>query len=205
MLPTVPCKRTSTWSPNIIAPCSSTRTLSSTTFRARRYRSHVLCGTRHGLLNVWRLPASFAGHPTSRVLTLLSRTSTSTTNSLKDVRCASRCCYSSETSTRPSKGKHHLAMVSAEPVRWKLPSDTRTFRGLVTPLWGPGGEPSGKKWPDCCGFVVLPESQLQWLIPRHCSIDGIRVAAPSCLVVDRPTSFQRSWPAGCTSGRIDVD
>ena len=30
------------------------------------------------------------------------------------------------------------------------------------------------------------------------------VAAPSCLVVDRPTSVQSSWPVVCTSGRIDV-
>ena len=123
------------------------------------------------------------------------------------------------TSTRPSKGKHRLAMVSAEPVRWKLSSDTRTFRGLVTPLWGPGGEPRGKKWPDCCGFVVLPASQLQWLIhaivpsmlsQRPSGLElpirpGIRVAVPSCLVVDRPTSIQSSWPAGRTSGRIGVD
>ena len=37
----------------------------------------------------------------------------------------------------------------------------------VTPLWGPGGAPHGNKWPDCCGFVLLPESQNQWLIMRH--------------------------------------
>ena len=29
----------------------------------------------------------------------------------------------------------------------------------ITPLRRLGGEPNGKKWPDCCGFVVLPESQ----------------------------------------------
>ena len=29
----------------------------------------------------------------------------------------------------------------------------------VTPLWGPGDEPHGDKWPKCCGFVILPESQ----------------------------------------------
>ena len=37
----------------------------------------------------------------------------------------------------------------------------------VTPLRGPSGEPSGGKWPECCGLVVLPESQNQWLIMRH--------------------------------------
>ena len=48
--------------------------------------------------------------------------------------------------------------------------------GGVTPLWDPGGEHNGKKWPDCCGFVVLPESQSQWLKPRHGSIDVVLVA-----------------------------
>ena len=46
----------------------------------------------------------------------------------------------------------------------------------VTPLWGPGGEPSGGQWPECCGFVVLPESQNQWLIMRHGSINVVPAA-----------------------------
>ena len=46
--------------------------------------------------------------------------------------------------------------------------------GGVTPLWGLRGEPNGKKWPDC--FVVLPESQSQWLILRHGSIDVVPAA-----------------------------
>ena len=41
----------------------------------------------------------------------------------------------------------------------------------VTPLWSPSGEHHGHKWPDCCGFMVLPESQSQWLSLRHGSID----------------------------------
>ena len=44
--------------------------------------------------------------------------------------------------------------------------------GGVLPLCGPCCEPNGKKWPDCCGFVVLPESQSQWLL-RHGSIDVV--------------------------------
>ena len=32
----------------------------------------------------------------------------------------------------------------------------------VTPLWSPGDEPHGDKWPECCGFVILPESQSWW-------------------------------------------
>ena len=30
---------------------------------------------------------------------------------------------------------------------------------------------AGHKWPDCCRFMVLPESQSQWLILRHGSIN----------------------------------
>ena len=41
----------------------------------------------------------------------------------------------------------------------------------VTPLLGRGGEPHGCMWPECCGFVVLPASQNQWLITRHGSIN----------------------------------
>ena len=41
----------------------------------------------------------------------------------------------------------------------------------VTPLWGPGGEPHGKVWPECCGFVILPDSQNQCLITRHDSFN----------------------------------
>ena len=36
----------------------------------------------------------------------------------------------------------------------------------VTPLWGPGCELHGGTWPDCCGCVVLPELQGQWLVMR---------------------------------------
>ena len=43
----------------------------------------------------------------------------------------------------------------------------------VIPLWVPGGEPRGHKWPDCCRFMVLPESQSQWLILRYGSINVI--------------------------------
>ena len=43
----------------------------------------------------------------------------------------------------------------------------------VSPLWGPDAEPHGHKWPDYCGFVVLPDPQCQWLITRHGSIDVV--------------------------------
>ena len=47
----------------------------------------------------------------------------------------------------------------------------------VTPLWGPGGEPNGQKWPDCCGFMVLSESQNQGLFTpwlHQCCLGGHR-------------------------------
>ena len=46
----------------------------------------------------------------------------------------------------------------------------------VTRLWGPVGKPNGGKWSDCCGFLVLPGSQTQWLIVRHGSIKVVPAA-----------------------------
>ena len=69
--------------------------------------------------------------------------------------------------------------VIASRPRWKLPSDTRTFRGLQVALPHCGvlaANPTAKRWPDCCGFVVLPESQSQWLILRHGCIDVVPAA-----------------------------
>ena len=43
----------------------------------------------------------------------------------------------------------------------------------ATPLWGLGGERLGGTWPDCCGFVVLADSQCHWLIMRHGSINAV--------------------------------
>ena len=40
----------------------------------------------------------------------------------------------------------------------------------VTPLRASHGEPHGCTLPECCGFVMLPESQNQWLIMRNRSI-----------------------------------
>ena len=37
----------------------------------------------------------------------------------------------------------------------------------VTPLCGPGAQPHGDKWPESCGFVILPSSQIDWLIMKH--------------------------------------
>ena len=46
----------------------------------------------------------------------------------------------------------------------------------VTPLWGSGGESHGNRWPECCGFVLLPESQNQWFIMRRGSYNVIPAA-----------------------------
>ena len=42
---------------------------------------------------------------------------------------------------------------------------------VVNPWWGPGAEPEGKKWPECCGFGKMPGSQDKWLIMRHGSFE----------------------------------
>ena len=34
-----------------------------------------------------------------------------------------------------------------------------------------GAEHHGDKWTECCGFVVLPGSQRDWLILKHGSFD----------------------------------
>ena len=46
-------------------------------------------------------------------------------------------------------------------------------------LWDRGGELHRNLWPECCGFVILPESQNQLLTIRHGSF-GIRSATISC-------------------------
>ena len=84
-----------------------------------------------------------------------------------------------------------LADVSAWPLNVKTPSGDLNERQIspleaasshtnipwptsgVIPLWGLGGEPRGHEWPDCCRFMVLPESQSQWLILLHGSITVI--------------------------------
>ena len=66
--------------------------------------------------------------------------------------------------------------VNVRSLRWKPPSATPTFHGLLLVSLGcgvPGGELHGHEWPDCCGFMVLPESQSQWLILRHGSVNVV--------------------------------
>ena len=89
--------------------------------------------------------------------------------------------------------------------RWKPPSAMPTSCGPtfgVTPPWEAGGEPNGKGWPDCCGFVVLPEAQSQWLILRH----GFIVVAPDMeppthCVADQEVSARRRT---CSSEKVAI-
>ena len=86
-------------------------------------------------------------------------------------------------------------MLTAEPLRWKPPSAIPTFRGLPVALPHCGvraAKPNGKKWPDCCGFVVLPESQSQWLILRRGSIDVVP-AAIRLKATDQTWHYEQ-WP-----------
>ena len=160
---TVPCRRTSTWSSNIIAPCSSTRKPSSTTSPVRRFLFHVRCVTRHGLLKAWRLPEGSSGHPTRRA-TLLSRTSTSTTNALKSGRCAARfCCFIRDMCFKSG------AVVLTGDFNKAVERETSSSDGERRT----SQMEAGHKWSDCCRFMVLRESQSQWLILRHGSINVI--------------------------------
>ena len=69
----------------------------------------------------------------------------------------------------------------------------------VTPLWGPGGEPSGGTWPECCGFVTLPESLSQWLLMRHGSINIVPVSIG--LKTTDQTWHYEQWPHLKFAGR----
>ena len=52
-------------------------------------------------------------------------------------------------------------------------------------------DPNGKKWPDCCGFMVLPESQAQWLILRNGSVNVVPAAI--ALRATDPTWNYEQW------------
>ena len=51
-----------------------------------------------------------------------------------------------------SNGQRSLSAVEAAVNRASIPWSTHG----VSPLRGPGAEPDGHRWPDCCGLVVLP-------------------------------------------------
>ena len=84
----------------------------------------------------------------------------------------------------------------------------------VTPLWRPGAVLHGHQWPECCGFVVLPGSQNEWLIMKHGSFDikpaevGFRSTDQTCnydqwlhLKNARPKRRRDASPADSNSRR----
>ena len=75
----------------------------------------------------------------------------------------------------------------------------------VTPVWGPGGEPHGNQWPECCGFVMLPESQIQWLIMRHGSFD-VKPAAIGLKPTDQTWHYEQwlHFKFACRKRRRDA-
>ena len=125
-------------------PQHTTRTHSSTTFRARRSRSHVRSGTLRGPSRAWWSLASSAGHPTSHAPTLQSRTSTSTTNARIDVRCASRCCCSSGTCA--------LSLVWL----WSLVTSTKAVGRETASGDGVRGTSPMERFPPCQHHFALP-------------------------------------------------
>ena len=50
---------------------------------------------------------------------------------------------------------------------------TRDFNKGAERELAPGGEHHGNKWSECCGFVMLPETQNQWLVMRHGSFNVV--------------------------------
>ena len=162
------------WSPNTIAPCSSTRIPSNTTSPVARFEFHVRCVTRHGLLEGMAVTGKFRRAPDQ------SCSYCTIANVHINNECAKRTsvCIALLLLVRDFWFKLGAVVLTGDfhkAVGRETPSgdgERRTsqmeaaFRhtnipwptGGVTPLWDPGGEHNGKKWPDCCGFVVLPES-----------------------------------------------
>ena len=74
----------------------------------------------------------------------------------------------------------------------------------VSPMWVSGGKPHGRMWPECCRFVVLPESQSQWLIMRHGSIIVVVPASIGLKTTDQAWHYEQ-WLhlmfAGCKRRR----
>ena len=54
-----------------------------------------------------------------------------------------------------NKGAERELPPGASDSQRRISPPEAAFSSAVTPLWGPGDEHYGDKWPDCCGFVVL--------------------------------------------------
>ena len=79
----------------------------------------------------------------------------------------------------------------------------------VTPLWRPGAVLHGHQWPECCGFVVLPGSQNEWLIMKHGSFDikpaevGFRSTDQTCNY-DQWLHLKNARPKRRRDGRLKL-
>ena len=134
----------------------------------------IPCSLRHAswALEGMAVTSKFRRALDSRALILLSQTSTSITNALKDVRCASRCCCCLKLGAVVLTGEFNKAVERetscSDGERRTSPMEV-AFRhtnvpwpaSAVTPLRRvPVANTTVNKWPDCCGFMVLPESSL---------------------------------------------
>ena len=162
--------------PSTTVPYSSTTTPSSTTSLVHRFKSHVLCGMRHGLFEGMVATGKFRSAPDQ------SCSYFTIANIHINSECAKRrsvciallllireLCLTGdfnkavERETPSGDGERRTSPMEGHAnIPWP------TFG--VNPLWGPRGEPNG--------FVVLPESQSQWLIWRHGSINVVPAAIP---------------------------
>ena len=140
-----PGRRTSTWSPSTTVPYSSRRTPSSTTSLVHRFKSHVLCGTRHGLLKAWWSCSYFTivnihinnerAERRSVCIALLLLVGDLCLK-LGAVVLTGDFNKAVEMDTSSGDGERRTSPMEAAFRHTNIPWPT----GGVTPLWGPGGE-----------------------------------------------------------------
>ena len=176
-------------SPSMISPCSSIRILSSTTSPVPRCKFHVRCVARQAVTGKFRrAPDQSCSFFTVANVHINNECAKRRSACIALLLLVGDLCRklgaaeltgalgkAAERETPSGDGERRTSPMDAAFHHTNLPWPT----GGVTPLWplwGPGGEANGKKWPDCCGFVVVPESQSQWLIVRHGSIDVVPAA-----------------------------
>ena len=161
--PTVPCRRTSTWSPGTTVPYSLMRIPSSTTSPVPRFSFH--CSLRY---ETWAVEGMAV---TRRFLRA------------PDQSCCiavSNIHFNTECAKRRSVCSALLLLIRDLCLKFGAVVLTGDFNKAVERgTSSSDGErrtsqmEAGHEWPDCCRFMVLPESQSQWLILRHGSINVI--------------------------------
>ena len=181
----VPSRRTSISPPRTVAPYSSTRMPQRVTSRARRNTSLARTGTPHWAVDGMVVTGKFRTAPDP------SCSHFTVANIHIDKECAKRrsvciafLCLIRDLCSKLSAliltcdfntiGERELPAGASDCQRRISPLQAAFNHANIpwpasgaTPLWGPGGEPRGGTWLDCCGFVVLPDSQSQRLMMRH--------------------------------------